>query len=97
MNAYSRGQFAPLPENIRTAEDFYRRAGAGEFCFFEDVDPMPWLGRAEKVILYRWNRKYPADQRVPLPLAGWETAEMSDFAGSSHTRISKEVLTPCST
>ena len=32
----------------------------GEWCFFEDVDPAPWLSKAEKVVLYRWNRIYPA-------------------------------------
>lgn len=92
MNGYSAGQFDPAPENIRVAEDFYLRAGEGEFCFFEDVDPVPWLERAETVVLYHWNRRYPADRWFPQPLAGWSVKRTEEFAGASHEYITKEIL-----
>ena len=92
MNEYSAGQFTEEPENIRVAEDFYLQAGEGEFCFFEDVDPVPWLDRAEAVILYHWNRRYPGDRYFPQPLAGWSAVRTEDFMGSSHECITKEVL-----
>ncbi len=92
MNAYSRRQFGPAPENIHVAEDFAARAGEGEFCFFEDVDPVPWLEKAEAVILYRWNRRYPADRYFPQPLAGRSVKRREEFAGSSHDCITKEIL-----
>ena len=92
MNAYSAGQFAEPPGNLRVAEDFPARAGEGEFCFFENVDPAPWLDRAEKVLIYRWNRSYPADRFFPLPLAGRSVERTEEFAGSRHERITKEVL-----
>ena len=91
MNDYSRRQFDPAPENILVAEDFAARAGEGEFCFFEDADPAPWLEKAEEVILYRWNRRYPADRYFPLPLEGRTLERREEFAGSSHERITKEV------
>lgn len=93
MSPYSLGQFAPPPDNLRSAEDFPERASAGELCFFEDRDPAPWLEGAEAVILYRWNRSYPADRYFPLPLAGWVPARREEFPGSSHQRITKEVYT----
>ena len=92
MNGYTARQFKELPENIRIAEDFYLQAGEGEFCFFEDVDPVPFLDQAEKVILYHWNRHYPADRYFPQPLAGRSVERTEDFAGSSHECITKEVL-----
>ena len=93
MNAYSARQFTEEPENIRIAEDFYLQAGEGAFCFFEDVDPVPWLDRAEAVILYHWNRRYPSDRPgFPQPLAGWSVKRREDFAGASHECITKEVL-----
>ncbi len=92
MNAYSYKQFAPAPENVRCAEDFFTQAGEGEFCFFEDEDPAPWLAKAEEVILYCWNRAYPADRRFFLPQKGWTPARREDFPGSSHERITKEVF-----
>ena len=93
MNEYSRKQFDPAPDNIRVAEDFADRAGEGEFCFFEDVFPGPWLDKAEKIVVYHWNRKYPSDQpRFPQPLVGWSVKEREEFAGSSHDWITKEIL-----
>lgn len=92
MNAYSAKQFAPLPENIRVAEDFPDRAGDGDFCFFENVNPVPWLERAERIVLYRWNRHYPADRWFPQPLPGRTVQRTEDFPGASHETITKEVL-----
>lgn len=92
MNAYSAKQFAPLPENIRVAEDFPARAGDGDFCFFENVNPVPWLERAERIVLYRWNRHYPADRWFPQPLPGRTVQRTEDFPGESHETITKEVL-----
>ena len=95
MNAYSAKQFAPVPENIRIAEDFASLAGRGEFCFFEDADPVPWLDKAEMVIVYHWNRRYPTGQPFPpfpQPLAGWTVKAREDFAGASHECITKEIL-----
>lgn len=92
MSPYSRKLFDPAPENIRAAEDFARRAGPGEFCFFEDVSPEPWLDQAERIVVYHWNRLYPSDPpKFPLPLAGRSVARREEFAGSSHERITKEI------
>ena len=93
LNPYSLKQFPDPPENLRCAEDFFRRAGEGELCFFEDADPAPWLEAAEGVILYHWNRRYPADLYFPLPLAGRTLVRREEFPGSSHERITKEVYT----
>ena len=92
MNAYSWKQFPAPPENLRPAEDFPGRAGPGEYGFFEDVDPAPYLAEAEGLLLYHWNRTYPADLRFPLPLTGWMLARREEFPGSSHEKITKEVF-----
>lgn len=91
MNSYSAGQFSDPPENLRIAENFYRQAGEGEFCLFENVDPAPWLDAGEGLLLYHWNRSYPADLRFPLPPEGWTLTRREEFAGSSHEKITKEV------
>lgn len=91
MSAYSLRQFPDPPDNLRAAENFPALAGSGEFCFFEDCDPAPWLEHAEEILLYCWNRAYPADVYFPLPLAGWTLARREDFPGYSHETITKEV------
>ena len=91
MNAYSAKQFDPPPEAIRIAEDFPEQAGPGEFCFLETADPALWAERAERLVLYRWNRRYPSDLRCTLSLEGWTLERREEFPGYSHETITKEV------
>ena len=91
MNGYSLGQFGPEPGDLRTAEDCLDRAGKGELCFVETMDPAPWLERMEGLVLYRWNRRYPADLYCTLPLEDFVLEERREFAGSSHECITREV------
>ena len=96
MNARSARQFAPEEQGLLlVAEDFLDRAQAGDFCFVEDRSPAPWLDRLEGLVLYRWNRRYPADAWLdvrPGP-PGWTLARREEFSGHSHERITKEVYT----
>ena len=77
------------------AEDFLAQAGPGELCFVEEPPLLPWLDRLEGLVLYRWNRRYPADAWLdvrPGP-PGWTLARREEFSGHSHERITKEVYT----
>ena len=60
-------------------------------------DPQVMVDRLEQVILYRWNRDYPADVRFTLDLSGFRLRQRVDFAGSSHEKITEEIYTPCET
>lgn len=93
MNQYSAKLFDPLPENVRVAEDFRSQAGPGEFCLSETQDPASWTVPPEGLIVYRWNRVYPADLFLTVPLERWTLARREEFAGSSHQKITKEVYT----
>ncbi len=93
MNAYSAKQFKTLPETVRTAEDFLDQAGNGDLCFVEDRDPACYAGQLEGLIVYRWNRNYPADLFFTVPLEDWTLSRQAEFAGSSHEKITKEVYT----
>ncbi len=94
MDHYSARQFEGMnAPQLVADDDFLDRAGPGEFCFVEQGDITPCLGRVEQVILYRWNRSYPSDRRfapVPEP-PSWELLRSEDFAGYSHARITEEV------
>lgn len=89
MSPYSAAQFSEKAPNIRAAEDYLTRAGAGEYCFCENCLPE---GNIENIVLYRWNRHYPADFYFPQGLLEGRTLrETAEFAGSSHQRITREV------
>ncbi len=94
MNAYSAKQFSPEEQPLlHVAEDFLDLAETGDFCFVEDRSPLPWLDKLEEVRLYHWNRVYPADVHLDLPLDGpdWTLAGREEFPGWSHHVITKEV------
>ena len=93
MNAYSAKQFDSAPQ-ITIAENFLQRAAKGEFCFVENIDPALALPRLEKLILYRWNRSYPGDLFLDLPLENWRKTASFDFSGSSHEKITEEIYLP---
>lgn len=84
--------FAPLQENIRVGENFLHQAGAGEYCFVEDTKWEEFSHKAERIIVYRWNRVYPADIRFPeAELKKRMLTESMDFPGFSHETLTLEV------
>ena len=71
MNEYSGKMFAKDSEEllhgpVQTDEDFLKKASSGEYCFVETnscgLDMFPDTANIEAVVLYKWNRVYPADQ-----------------------------------
>ncbi|MCD8224572.1 MAG: ribonuclease Z [Clostridiales bacterium] len=93
MNAYSRKQFTEeTGTDIVIAENFLEQAADGDYCFVEDLDAALWLPRVEAVLVYRWNRHYPADSYLNHQLLeGLAIADTKEFAGSSHEKITREL------
>ena len=68
------------------------RAAEGDgLCLLELQDPEAALERADRLVLYRWGRHYPADRRLDLPPAGWRLEGQTEFPGRSHDMITKEI------
>ena len=91
MSPYTARQFDPLPENARVDEDFLAKADEQEFAFTELAAPGLFADRVEGILLYRWNRRYPADMFFDLPLEGLRRVETSEFPGHSHEMITEEI------
>lgn len=94
LNCYSEKQFEQdyLPR-INVTDQFLDEAVNGDYCFVENNDILPYEGSIEKLIVFKWNRKYPSDFKFSVPLAenGWKLISATDFAGSSHEKITEEV------
>lgn len=77
---------------IRVNAEFLSLAGPGEFCFVEDQNLAPYQVQLEGLVLYRWNRDYPADRYLDLrpDVQHWELCNAAEFSGSSHEKITKE-------
>ena len=92
MTPYSARQFTEAEAVLQVSEEPLREAGEGELCFVEFPPLAPSLDRIERLVLYRWDRVYPADQRLDLALdQAFHLSSSLDFAGHSHETITKEV------
>ena len=61
-------------------------------CFFAERPMAEHLENIDRLVLYKWNRVYPADLHFDIrPLeAGFRLVSAEDFEGYSHERITKE-------
>ena len=94
MNDYSAKQFAEQVESITVAEDFLSRAGQDDYCFVENDPINAYIDKVQSIIVYRWNRTYPADTFFPKDCLS-EKISTVDFSGNSHDRITEEVYRLC--
>ena len=80
-------------EEIRADEEFLTKAEAGEVCFVEDRPIAPYAEQIEAMVLYDWDRAYPADVHLDFdPVeAGFTLAEEREFPGTSHERIIRKI------
>ena len=92
MNAYSAKLFGDVP-NIRVDEDFLAKVGSGEYAFAEFPPLSPVANRVERIAAIRWNRAYPADAKLDIPLKSglWNLVKAEDFPGSSHEKLTLEI------
>ena len=78
-------QAAEIPYVLppETAEDY----------FAEDVPSEELLNQTETIVIYRWNRHYPADVRwaPDFSALGFSLRETTEFPGTSHEKITREV------
>lgn len=92
MNTYSAELFEGN-ENICIDDDFLKNAGDDDICFVENETLSQYVEKIDKIIVYKWNRKYPADLYFDISFAenGWHLMESYEFQGYSHEKITEEV------
>ncbi len=73
-------------------EDLSLLPGNAHF-FLENRTPARVLPLVSSLVLYRWNRHYPADVcwDIDLAAAGFRLTQTRDFPGKSHETITREV------
>ena len=91
VSPYSKSLFPEGGANITVAEDPCAAAGEDDYVFVEDTDPAAAWERVTALIIYRWNRAYPADTYFACDLTGFRMTDVTAFEGSSHELINKEI------
>ena len=91
MNAYSAKIF-PESERVVVCEDFLSKADNEDFCFCESAPDT--LDNVTEIIIYRWNRLYPADVRFGFNLEdeGFALVSAEEFIGNSHPTITEQIF-----
>lgn len=90
MSPYSAKQFEGF---VYGGTDYLIGASDGDWCFAENDDYLAVSEKLEKIVLFRWNRAYPADLHFQIP-EGWHMTAREDFPGNSHEKITMEVYEP---
>ena len=90
---YSKPLFSELAINAEFRGDFLDVAEKGDVCFVEKGALLPYVKKAEKLIIYHWNRHYPSDTRLDIipENIGFSLVATKEFEGNSHEKITKEI------
>ena len=94
---YSSEYSAPLFEDAQiqptVSSDFLDIAKENDLCFVENEALAPYLSKITVLTLYKWNRRYPSDLKLDIDpeKTGFKLLSVSEFAGYSHEKITKEV------
>lgn len=98
IHEYSQKLFIPndgtkAPSNIIVDNEFLSKAEPGDACFVENCLINEWIDNVDTLVLYKWNRDYPADFFFDTSVldSHWKKFSVNKFVGSSHDKITKEV------
>ena len=81
MSEYSKRQFEEHYNSCNDIDD-------ADYVFVEDIKDIPSV-EFEKIIVYRWNRKYPGD--MFFDLGHRRLLDSTEFSGNSHDKITEEI------
>ena len=83
---FDKNEFNIPTDNLYIYDDISKVAG-DVYCFLERENLLTEM--FSKLIVYRWDRIYPAD--AVLDLEKWNMISQLEFQGYSHEKIRKEV------
>ena len=90
IHPYSKTLFGDS-ERVVISDDPLTECEEGGVVFVENLPILPHKAKIERLVIYRWNRAYPADVYLDIPLEGFRMISKSKFVGSSHDKITKEI------
>lgn len=76
--------------NLILNENF-ENIGENDFCFIENISLKVFEKKLDEIILYNWNRTYPADTYLDISLEDWILESELDIEGLSHEKITQKI------
>lgn len=90
MNKYSSGLFLKYLDQIIIDENFLTKY-QDYYCFVENDSLKDFENKINTIIIYKWNRDYPADLYLNIDLNNYDLIKAEEFPGYSHEKITKEI------
>lgn len=91
MNTYSSKLFGSVSDKVIVEDNLFECAPEDSYCFVENIPLKAYEDKIEVMIIYYWNRIYPADTYLDLDLKlDWEAADTKEFGGTSHEKITRK-------
>lgn len=91
IEPFSETLFNGKESDVLVTDDCLSGAGEDDYCFVENKNISAYRNKIKGLIIYKWNRKYPSDLKFDFDLSDYKLNEVSEFAGSSHEKITKEI------
>lgn len=89
VNDYSAKLFEDM--DILCDDLLLDKAEREDTCFVEDLAFIDYLPKVLSITIYRWNRHYPSDVKLPTKLLDdWKMIHKEEFTGSVHPTITEE-------
>ena len=93
ISPYSEKLFENADVKLKVKDNPLKAAKRDSVCFIENCSLADFKDEIDEVVIYLWNRHYPCDFYFDLNMEGYTLKSMTEFAGSSHEKITKEVYT----
>lgn len=77
--------------NLIIDDNIATKMGKEDYCFVENIEIKTIIEKIDKIILYNWNRSYPADRYLEINLEKWVVESEEEFAGHSHAKITQKI------
>lgn len=94
MNSYSYKLFKDYDYSItiQINDDLPKIDNDKDFQFIEQNSLSLYENRISEIVVYYWNRKYPADLRCSIDFTSdrWQCIEEKEWVGSSHEKITRK-------
>ena len=90
ITEFSRDLFLIKPcNNIIIDNNLVEKIEKDDYCFIENIDINTIIDKVDKIIVYNWNRHYPADTYLDVSLCNWIKESETNILGFSHDKITE--------
>ena len=81
-----------INDSVTVIQDWKEELTDSRWWVAEDTEFLCWKDQLEELVIYKWNRTYPFDEKLSVPLDRqiWKKKKKRQFSGSSHEKIDVE-------